>query len=200
MEIVKTVILVIAAYFIGSISFSYVFAKKLTGKDIRNQKVKNAGAFNVFLSVGPFIGIIVGLLDAVKTLLIVLLAHAWGLDVVHSIVAASFGIIGHCFPVYYNFYGGKGAGTVVGIFIYYIPVELLICLIPAAIIAFLIHRPGFAPVFFIPLSPLAAYISHKSLTLVNALIYIVFLTSVLNATIYFTKRDRRVFTESGDRS
>ena len=194
MEIVKTIILAITAYFIGSISFSYIFSKKLTGKDIRNQKVKNAGAFNVLLSVGPLIGILVGLLDSAKTLLIVLLAQALGLNIVHSIIAASFGIIGHCFPIYFNFYGGKGAGTVVGILIYYIPLELLICIIPAAIIAFLIHRPGFAPVFFIPLSPLAAYISHKSLTLVNAIIYIVFLTSLLNAIIYFTKRDRRIFT------
>ena len=195
MNIVKTIILAIAAYFIGSISFSYVLAKKLTGKDIRNQKVKNAGAFNVFLSVGPLSGIIVGLLDAVKTLLIVLLAQAWGLSVVHSIVAASFGIIGHCFPIYYNFHGGKGAGTVVGILIYYIPVELLLCLIPAAIIAFLIHRPGTAPVFFILFSPLAPYISNKAIVLVNSIIYLVLLTTVLNAIIFFTKRDRKVFAE-----
>ena len=122
MDIVKTVILGVFAYFIGSISFSYIFTKRLTGKDIRNQRVKNAGAFNVLLSVGPLTGIMVGLLDAVKTLLIVLLAQAWGLEIVHSIVAASFGIIGHCFPIYYNFQGGKGAGTMFGILIYYIPV------------------------------------------------------------------------------
>ncbi len=195
MEIIKTVILAIVAYFIGSISFSYIITKKTTGKDIRNQKVKNAGAFNVLLSVGPLIGIIVGLLDATKTLLIVLLAQYLGLNIVHSIVAASFGIIGHCFPIYYNFYGGKGAGTVVGILIYYIPIELLICIIPAAIIGFLIHRPGFTPLFFIAFSPIAAYISHKSLTLINAIIYIVFLIGVLNAIILLTKRDRRVFAE-----
>ena len=199
MELYKTIILAITAYFIGSISFSYIFAKKLTGKDIRNLKVKNAGAFNVFLSVGPVFGIIVGLLDASKTLLIVLLAQAWGLDIVHSIVAASFGIIGHCFPVYYNFQGGKGAGPVVGIFLYFIPIEFLICLIPATIIAFLIHRPGTTPVFFILFSPLAAYISNKAVVLVNSIIYLVLLTTVLNAIIFFTKRDRKVFTESGDR-
>jgi len=195
MELYKTIILAIAAYFIGSISFSYIFAKKLTGKDIRNQKVKNAGAFNVFLSVGPLVGIMVGLLDAVKTLLIVLLAQIWGLDVVHSIVAASFGIIGHCFPVYYNFYGGKGAGTVVGILIYYIPLELLICIIPAAIIAFLIHRPGFTPVFFILLAPIAAYLFRKSPSLVNSILYVTLLTGILNLVIILTKRDRRMFAD-----
>ncbi|OPX26294.1 MAG: hypothetical protein B1H06_05835 [Candidatus Cloacimonas sp. 4484_143] len=192
MEIYKTIILAIAAYFIGSISFSYIFAKKHTGKDIRNLKVKNAGAFNVFLSVGPVFGISVGLLDASKTLLIVLLAQVWGLDIVHSIAAASFGIIGHCFPVYYNFHGGKGAGPVVGIFLYFIPIEFLICLIPAAIIAFLIHRPGTTPIFFILFSPLAAYISNKELVLVNSLIYLALLTAVLNAIILLTKRNRNV--------
>jgi len=194
-EIYKTIILAIAAYFIGSISFSYIFAKKMTGKDIRNLKVKNAGAFNVFLTVGPMVGIIVGLLDACKTLLIILVAQAWGLDVVHTIVAASFGIVGHCFPIYYGFRGGKGAGTVVGILIYFIPIEFLICLIPAAIIAFLIHRPGITPVFFILFSPLAAYISNKEMVLVNSIIYLVLLTTVLNAIIFFTKRDRKVLID-----
>jgi len=194
-EIYKTIILAIAAYFIGSISFSYIFAKKMTGKDIRNLKVKNAGAFNVFLTVGPMVGIIVGLLDACKTLLIILVAQAWGLDVVHTIVAASFGIVGHCFPIYYGFRGGKGAGTVVGILIYFIPIEFLICLIPAAIIAFLIHRPGITPVFFILFSPMAAYISNKEMVLVNSIIYLVLLTTVLNAIIFFTKRDRKVLID-----
>ena len=195
MEIYKTIILAIAAYFIGSISFSYIFAKKMTGKDIRNLKVKNAGAFNVFLTVGPMVGIIVGLLDACKTLLIILVAQAWGLDVVHTIVAASFGIVGHCFPIYYGFRGGKGAGTVVGILIYFIPIEFLICLITATIIAFLIHRPGITPVFFILFSPLAAYISNKEMVLVNSIIYLVLLTTVLNAIIFFIKRDRKVLID-----
>ena len=195
MEIIKTVILCIIAYFIGSISFSYIITKKVKGKDIRNIDVKNAGALNVFVSVGSLLGIMVAVLDGLKTLVIVLAARAWGLDITHTIVAASFGIVGHCFPIYYNFYGGKGASSVTGILIYFIPLELLICIIPAVIIGLLIHRPGYAPVFFIPLSPLAAYISHKSLILVNALIYIVFLTFVLNAIIYFTKRDQKLFID-----
>ncbi len=195
MEIYKTIILAITAYFIGSISFSYIFAKKLTGKDIRNLKIKNAGAYNVFIAVGSKIGILVGLLDASKTLVIVIIAQVWGFDIVHSIIAASFGIIGHCFPVYYNFQGGKGAGPVVGIFLYFIPIEFLICLIPAAIIAFLIHRPGTTPVFFILFSPLAAYISNKAVVLVNSLIYLALLTAVLNVIILLTKRDRKVFID-----
>ncbi len=195
MEIYKLIILAIAAYFIGSISFSYIFAKNLTGKDIRNLNVKNAGAFNVFLSVGPLVGIIVGLLDASKTFLILIIANAWGLDIVPSIVAASFGIVGHCFPIYYGFHGGKGAGTVVGIFIYFIPLAFFIALVPAILIAFAIRRMGLTPLFFILLSPFVAYLLHKPEQLVNAMIFVSLLTGLLNLVIFLTKRDRRVVVE-----
>lgn len=195
MEIYKLIILAIAAYFIGSISFSYIFAKNLTGKDIRNLNVKNAGAFNVFLSVGPLVGIIVGLLDASKTFLILIIANAWGLDIVSSIVAASFGIVGHCFPIYYGFHGGKGAGTVVGIFIYFIPLAFFIALVPAVLIAFAIRRMGLTPLFFILLSPFVAYLLHKPEQLVNAMIFVSLLTGLLNLVIFLTKRDRRVVVE-----
>ena len=195
MEIYKTIILAIIAYFIGSISFGYIITKKMTGKDIRNLRVKNAGAFNVFLNVGSLMGILVGLLDCFKTLLIVLVAQAWGLDTFHTVVAASFGIIGHCFPIYYNFYGGKGAGSVVGIFIYFIPIELLISIVPAALIAYIIHRMGTTPVFFILFSPLFAYLFNKPDPVVYAILYVTILTLIINLIIFISKRDRRVFTE-----
>lgn len=195
MEIYKTIILAIIAYFIGSISFGYIITKKMTGKDIRNLRVKNAGAFNVFLNVGSLMGILVGLLDCFKTLLIVLVAQAWGLDTFHTVVAASFGIIGHCFPIYYNFYGGKGAGSVVGIFIYFIPIEFLISIVPAALIAYIIHRLGTTPVFFILFSPLIAFLFNKPDPVVYAILYVTILTLILNLIIFISKRDRRVFTE-----
>ena len=195
MEIYKTIILAIIAYFIGSISFGYIITKKMTGKDIRNLRVKNAGAFNVFLNVGSLMGILVGLLDCFKTLLIVLVAQAWGLDTFHTVVAASFGIIGHCFPIYYNFYGGKGAGSVVGIFIYFIPIEFLISIVPAALIAYIIHRLGTTPVFFILFSPLIAFLFNKPDPVVYAILYVTILTLIINLIIFISKRDRRVFTE-----
>jgi len=189
MEIYKTIILAVAAYFVGSVSFSYILTKKTTGEDIRNIDVKNAGALNVFVNIGPLLGIIVGFLDCLKTLLIVVIAQAWDLDSVHTIFAASFGIIGHCFPIYHDFYGGKGASCVVGIFIYFIPIEFLISIIPAALIAYSIHRMGTTPVFFILFSPIVSYIFRKPLPLVYSLAYISILTGVINAVIIISKRD-----------
>ncbi|MBC8526102.1 MAG: glycerol-3-phosphate acyltransferase [Candidatus Cloacimonetes bacterium] len=195
METYKTIILALGAYFIGSISFSYIFTKKLTDKDIRNIDIKNAGAFNVFLNVGKRIGTIVGVLDGLKTLLIVLIGKLIGLGVVNTIIAASFGIIGHCFPIFHNFYGGRGAASVIGIFIYFIPLELLISIIPAVLIGFIIHKMGTTPVFFIAFSPIVAYISNKPPALVFAIVYVTLLTGIMNLIIIFAKRDHKVIAE-----
>ena len=195
MEIYKTIILAIAAYLVGSISPSYIITKKLTGKDIRNIDVKNAGTLNVFLNVGAWQGIIVGVFDCLKTLIIVLAGQAWGLDAVHTIAAASFGIIGHCFPVYHNFYGGKGVASVMGIFIYFIPLELLISIILSVLIGFIIGKLGITPVFFIALSPLIAALRNQPTSLVFALVYIAFLIGIINLIIILTKRDKKTICD-----
>ena len=195
METYKTIILAFVAYFIGSISFSYIITKRVAGKDIRNLDIKNAGAFNVFLNVGKRIGTLVGVLDGLKTLVIVIIGKLIGLGVVNTIIAASFGIIGHCFPIYHKFYGGRGAAAVIGIFIFFIPVALLISVIPATIIGFLIHRPGTAPAFFIAFSPIVAHIANKSPSLVLAILYVTLLTGIMNLIIILAKREQKVIAK-----
>jgi len=180
MAIYKTVLLGIIAYFIGSFSLSYLITRKLIGKDIRNIGVKNAGALNVFLNLGLSQALLVGVTDCLKTLLIVVVGQAWGLDAVHTIIAASFGIIGHCFPIYYQFSGGRGAASTIGIFIYFIPLELFISLIPSALIGFRIKRLGMTPILFIALAPIIAYIHHQPDSLVFATMYITLLMGTIN--------------------
>lgn len=193
MEIYLTVILAIVAYFAGSISFSYILTKKATGKDIRNIHLKTAGALNVILNIGQKIGIIVGLLDFLKTLVIVIIGRLIGLSPVNTIVAASFGIIGHCFPIFHKFYGGKGAASVIGIFIYFIPLELIISAIPALLIACtILHRIGTSPIFFIGFSPIMAYLFNRPLSLVLAVTYVTLLTGIINAIIILSKRDKKI--------
>lgn len=192
METYLTIILAVAAYLVGSISFSYILAKKATGEDIRKLHLKSAGAVNVIINVGPKIGIIAGFLDLLKTLIIVIAGALVGLSPVNTIIAASFGIIGHCFPVFHKFYGGRGAAPVIGIFIYFIPAELVICAIPALIIAFLIQRWGTAPLFIIGFCPIAAHLLQKPQPLVLAVAYTALLTAVLNAVIMFCRREQRL--------
>lgn len=195
MEIYLTVILAAAAYFLGSISFSYIITKKLTGKDIRKVDIKNAGALNVLFNVGKKAGIMVGLLDIAKTLVIVLIGEALGLNPASVIIAASFGVIGHCFPVYYKFFGGKGAASVIGILIYYIPLELILSAVPALLITYLIGKLGFTPVLVFLFSPILTYIFDNSMSLVWAVTYLVLLTGIMNLIIILTKREKRILSQ-----
>lgn len=195
MKMLSTIILAVVAYFLGSISFSYLLTKKVTGQDIRNMDLKNAGALNVILNVNKRIGAVVGLLDIMKTLLIVLIGEAVGLNPVQVIVAASFGVIGHCFPVYHKFYGGKGAASAIGILIYYIPLELIISAAPAALIATLIHRLGTTPVFMFLISPFLVWLLDKPVSLVWGVAYLAVLVGILNAFILWSRRDHKFLLE-----
>lgn len=192
MEIYQTIILAIVAYFAGSVSFSYILTKRTTGKDIRNIHLKTAGALNVILNIGRKEGIIAGLLDLLKTLVIVIIGRLIGLSVTNTIVAASFGIIGHCFPIFHKFYGGRGAAPVIGIFIYFIPLELIISAIPAILIASIAGRIGIAPVFLIGFSPIMAYLFKKPPSLVLAVTYVTLLTGIINAIIILSKRGKKI--------
>jgi len=110
----------ITGYLIGNISFAY-FAGRLFGQfDIRERGSGNAGATNVIRVLGWKIGIGVFVLDALKGLAAVALGGALGGEV--GITLAAFGVIlGHDFPVFLNFRGGKGIASTTGIFLYLFP-------------------------------------------------------------------------------
>jgi len=108
-------ITILVSYLIGSIPFG-VFAGRLAGIDIRQHGSKNIGATNVLRTLGKKYGIAVFLADAIKGVVAVRLA-VWlaGADPFYrsslGIVAAVFVVIGHSFPIWLRFRGGKGVAT-----------------------------------------------------------------------------------------
>lgn len=110
----------ITGYLIGNISFAYYSGRIFGGFDIRERGSGNAGATNVIRVLGWKIGIGVFVLDALKGLAAVALGGALGGEV--GITLAAFGVIlGHDFPVFLNFRGGKGIASTTGIFLYLFP-------------------------------------------------------------------------------
>lgn len=106
---------IIIAYLIGSISFSYIIARKIKKVDIRQHGSGNAGATNTLrvLGIGPAVTVL--LLDCAKGIVAVVIALYVTND---PLIAASSGlasIIGHNWPVYYGFKGGKGVATTIGV-------------------------------------------------------------------------------------
>jgi glycerol-3-phosphate acyltransferase PlsY len=106
----------LGAYLLGSIPFGYLIVKLVEGRDIRASGSGNIGAANVTRTVGRGAGVVTLLLDAGKGFLAVLLASLLG-DVLIQVVAALCAILGHMFPVWLKFKGGKGVATGVGAFL-----------------------------------------------------------------------------------
>jgi len=109
-------IYIILAYFIGSISFGILLSKIFKIQDPRSFGSKNPGATNVMRSGKKFVALLTLLGDMLKGTLVVLIAKYYlnfNDDQVLLIAAVVF--IGHLFPVYYQFKGGKGVATALGV-------------------------------------------------------------------------------------
>ena len=123
------ILLVIAAYFIGSIPFAYIIVKLVKKIDIRTVGSGNAGATNAARVLGKWGFISVFLLDALKGFLPVFISlHYYGQTMITLIVAAVV-VLGHTYTVFLGFKGGKGVATGAGVFLALAPAEIGIGLV-----------------------------------------------------------------------
>lgn len=157
---VRPLLVILIAYFLGSIPFGYLLVRIGKGGDVRAAGSGGTGATNVSRQAGKVFGIITLLLDAAKGAAAILIAR-WilGLAVFAQdgqrasflqtdwwIAAAAIGvIIGHCFPVWLRFRGGKGVATGLGVFLMLAPLAV-----------------GLAGVVFIVIVLLTRYVSLGS--------------------------------------
>ncbi len=130
----------IIAYFIGSISFSVIFSRKFAGFDVRDKGSKNAGTTNVLRTVGKKVAaltLVCDILKGVIAIVIAIIAGAIWKDVdveILKYLAGFFAILGHTFPIFFEFRGGKGVATALGVLITLNWKIGLICLIFALIL------------------------------------------------------------------
>ena len=134
------IIVSIIAYLLGSISFSIIISKKMAGFDVREKGSGNAGATNVLRSVGKKAAILTLICDCLKGVLAILIAFVVGkiaknLDESLLIqLAGVFVILGHTFPVFFKFKGGKGVATSLGVLLMTNWQIGLICLVFALVL------------------------------------------------------------------
>jgi glycerol-3-phosphate acyltransferase PlsY len=111
-------LMVMAAYFLGSIPFGLLIVKVTGGGDIRKAGSGNIGAANVARNRGAIAGVFTLLLDVAKGYLAVFLAARWtGDNIRWMILAAVIAVVGHMFPVWLRFRGGKGVATGLGVIV-----------------------------------------------------------------------------------
>ncbi len=140
----KQVLLVVAAYIIGSIPTALWMGKMFFGIDIREHGSRNMGASNSFRIMGPLYGIIVLVIDMGKGMLAVLLANAisptdllGGEKQFWQLLFGLTGVIGHIFPVFAGFRGGKGVATLFGAVLLIQPFIALASIASFALVIFL---------------------------------------------------------------
>lgn len=109
------IFLIIGSYLLGAIPFGLITAKTMGRGDIRKMGSGNIGATNVLRNVGKLGGLMTLLLDSVKGIIPVLIAESWWGMNLWTLGVALAAILGHNFPVYLGFKGGKGVATSLGV-------------------------------------------------------------------------------------
>ena len=122
----------ILSYFVGGIPFGLILAKIFTGKDIRESGSGSIGATNVLRvlketnpSLAKKLAIATILLDALKGIVILLIAKKLGLSLETQWAIAVFAVLGHCFSPFLKFEGGKGVATGAGVLSVMLPLPYL---------------------------------------------------------------------------
>ena len=157
---------VVIAYFLGSINFAVIFANAFLKKDVRELGSGNAGTTNVMRTAGFLPGALTFICDALKGFAAcfigkMLFIHAYPDTIPWIYVAYMCGVacmLGHVFPIFFGFKGGKGVATSVGIFAVCCPIAIVIGLTVFALMVLLTK--------IVSLSSLIATVTVISLSIV----------------------------------
>jgi len=130
--VLTVVAVLIVAYLLGAIPFALLLTRG-SGVDVRRVGSGNPGAANVWRSVGPARGLSVLVLDCAKGAAAVMIARAVGLDREAQALAGLAVMLGHVFPPWLRFHGGKGVAAAAGAFLVVSPIALGVALVVFAI-------------------------------------------------------------------
>lgn len=191
MDVLIPIAIIIAAYLLGAIPFGLLIAQTFGVRDVRKHGSGNIGATNVWRVAGARAAIWVYLLDIGKGVVAVLLASSVNQTIIPRdtflVLAALAAVIGHVFPVYLKFKGGKGVNTALGVLLALLPLEALAGLI-VFIVMVAISR-------FISLGSITAAVSLAAIVLIERVafgrpveIIYVLLTMVIAVLVVITHR------------
>src|SRR5215831_19092118 len=125
----KVIFILVTSYFLGTIPFGYLLVRIFRGEDVRKSGSGNIGATNVSRK-SPALGALTLVLDAAKGYCAVQIATYSGFGpgdpgLARLMAAAAlFAIVGHMFPIWLKFRGGKGVATALGAFLRFVPVAV----------------------------------------------------------------------------
>ncbi len=180
-DILNIVIAVAGAYLIGSFPTAYIVAHLRKGIDIRNVGTHNMGAMNVTYTLGLAWGIPVLLIDIAKGAGAIVLAQWLGVSFTMQLLAGGIAVIGHIFPVFLKFRGGKGGAVCIGVFAYLMPWAIPIGLGIFFILLIFSRFPTFSYSIALCCAPFVAWLIYHSgvLTVFSIIILLLLLARYL---------------------
>lgn len=188
------IIVAIIAYAIGSINFSVIISKKMAGFDVREKGSGNAGTTNMLRSVGKKAAAITLLCDILKGVISILIALLVG-NIAKNVdkavlvqIAGILVVVGHTFPIFFEFKGGKGVATSLGVIMMINWQIGLICLVFAiAIMAFskMVSMGSVGAAILFPI--LTLFINTNFIVQESGMKYFVF-SVILAAMVIFNHR------------
>ena len=167
------IIMGIIAYLIGSINFSILISKKKAGFDIREKGSGNAGTTNMLRSVGKGAAIVTLILDILKGVVTIwlsifygfMLYKIWNINIDYAILVQVSGIlviVGHTYPIYFGFKGGKGVATELGILLVTNWHIGIICLVFALVLIIVSRMVSVGAICAAILFPVLTLFSYES--------------------------------------
>lgn len=164
MEIIKAIVIVVGAYLLGSIPWGFIIGK-INGVDVRKEGSKNIGATNVTRCVGKKAGKLCFALDFLKGAIPVLAAQfllpeEWQFREYVIIAALLMGVIGHMFPLFLKFKGGKGVSTAAGAIMALAPFPLVVALVVWVVVFFVSRYVSLASISAAAVLPIVAWVSY----------------------------------------
>ena len=163
--VIQAIIALIVGYLSGAVNYAIIITSIVKGVDIREIGNNNPGTSNVVRNVGKGWGVLVGFLDGLKGMAPVIIVRIFfltgdtNLDFALLYLIGMAAVVGHCKPVFYNFKGGGGIGTMQGVSLFFIPVEFLVSMfIGGLIVIFFFKKVKFkygqwTPIMFVTLTP-----------------------------------------------
>ena len=168
----KYIITAIIGYFIGCFNTAY-FISKAKGFDIRQTGSGNAGASNIKISLGWKAGIITALTDILKTVLaIYLCSYLFKDDIVIKFLAGVMSIIGHIYPFYMQFKGGKGFACYAGMLLAINYKLALVIIVANILITIITNYIALATMFTVIVTPLYYIYKQESIYVIALLIFV----------------------------
>lgn len=180
------ILMAVIAYAIGSVNFSVIFSKKFAGFDVREKGSGNAGTTNMLRSVGKGLAALTLICDILKGIVSILISIGIGKiakEVKPEIlvqIAGIFAILGHTFPVYFGFKGGKGIATSLGILLLVNWQIGLICLVFALVLMILTRMVSLGSIMTAILFPiLTIFITENYIVSGNYIIFGIIMAAIV---------------------